>query len=41
MATASKEPPTKDASTKPVPAKDVPAANAVSGSSSVRVEIFD
>src|SRR5207248_5525809 len=30
-----------DASTKPVPAKDVPAANAVSGSSSVRVEIFD
>src|SRR5258705_3988355 len=43
MATASKEPPTKDASTKPVPAKDVPAANAVSGSNSnsVRVEIFD
>ena len=42
MATASKEPPTKDA-TKPVPAKDVPAANAVSGSNSnsVRVEIFD
>jgi cell division protein ZapA len=39
MATASKEPPTKDASTKLVPAKDVPAANAVSGS--VRVEIFD
>src|ERR1700719_438870 len=43
MATASKEPPTKDAALKPVPAKDVPAANAVSGSSgnSVRVEIFD
>jgi cell division protein ZapA len=43
MATASKEPPTKDASTKPVAAKDVPAANAVSGSNgnSVRVEIFD
>src|SRR5258705_2119562 len=43
MATASKEPPTKDASTKPVPAKDVPAANAVSGSNSnsVRVEIVD
>jgi len=43
MATASKEPPTKDASTKPVPAKDAPAANAVSGSNSnsVRVEIFD
>src|SRR6266704_3540690 len=43
MATASKEPPTKDASTKPVPAKDVPAPNAVSGSNSnsVRVEIFD
>ena len=43
MATASKEPPTKDASTKAVPAKDVPAANAVSGSNSnsVRVEIFD
>jgi len=45
MATASKEPPTKDASTKSVPAKDVPAANAVSGSNSnsnsVRVEIFD
>src|ERR1700730_13648140 len=43
MATASKEPPTKDAMTKPVPAKDVPAANAVSGSNSnsVRVEIFD
>ena len=43
MATASKEPPTKDAATKPVPAKDVPAANAVSGgsSNSVRVEIFD
>ena len=43
MATASKEPPTKDASTKPVPAKDVPAANAGSGSNSnsVRVEIFD
>ena len=40
MATASKEPPTKDALTKPVPAKDVPAANAVSGNS-VRVEIFD
>ena len=40
MATASKEPPTKDAATKPVPAKDVPAANAVSGNS-VRVEIFD
>src|SRR4029077_8823896 len=42
MATASKEPPTKDASTKSVPAKDVPAANAVSGSNSnsVRVEIF-
>jgi cell division protein ZapA len=39
MATASKEPPTKDATTKLVPAKDVPAANAVSGS--VRVEIFD
>src|ERR1700686_1932031 len=41
MATASKEPPTKDASTKSVPAKDVPAANAVGGSNSVRVEIFD
>ena len=43
MATASKEPPTKDAATKSVPAKDVPAANPVSGSSSnsVRVEIFD
>src|ERR1700687_578718 len=43
MATASKEPPTKDAATKTVPAKDVPAANAVSGSNSnsVRVEIFD
>ena len=45
MATASKEPPTKDAATKSVPAKDVPAANAVSGSNSnsnsVRVEIFD
>src|ERR1700681_409972 len=43
MATASKEPPTKDASTKPVAAKDVPAADAVSGSNSnsVRVEIFD
>jgi cell division protein ZapA len=43
MATASKEPPTKDALTKPVPAKDVAAANAVSGigSGSVRVEIFD
>jgi cell division protein ZapA len=43
MATASKEPPTKDASTKSVPAKDVPAANAVNGgnSNSVRVEIFD
>ena len=43
MATASKEPPTKDALTKPVPAKDVPAANAVSGSNSnsVRVETFD
>jgi len=43
MATASKEPPTKDALTKPVPAKDVPAANAVSGigTGSVRVEIFD
>jgi len=40
MATASKEPPTKDA-TKPVPAKDVPAANAGGGSNSVRVEIFD
>src|SRR6266481_2076512 len=43
MATASKEPPTKDTLTKPVPAKDVPAANAVSGSNSnsVRAEIFD
>jgi len=43
MATASKEPPTKDAAVKSVPAKDVPAANTVSGSSgnSVRVEIFD
>ena len=43
MATAGKEPPTKDAATKSVPAKDVPAANPVSGSSSnsVRVEIFD
>jgi len=40
MATARKEPPT-DALTKPVPAKDVPATNAVSGSGSVRVEIFD
>ena len=39
MATASKEPPTKDALTKPVPAKDVAVANAVGGS--VRVEIFD
>ena len=39
MATASKEPPTKDALTKPVPANNVPAANPVSGS--VRVEIFD
>ena len=43
MATASKEPPTKDGATKPVPAKDAPAANAASGSNSnsVRVEIFD
>jgi cell division protein ZapA len=43
MATAGKEPPTKDAATKSVPAKDVPAANPVSGNSSnsVRVEIFD
>jgi cell division protein ZapA len=42
MATASKEPPTKDALTKPVPAKDIPAANAGGGGSgSVRVEIFD
>ena len=43
MATASKEPPTKDAAVKSVPAKDVPAANAVgvSSSNSVRVEIFD
>ena len=45
MATASKEPPTDglttDALTKAVPAKDVPAANAVGGSGSVRVEIFD
>ena len=43
MATASKEPPTKDALTKPVSAKDVPGAGAVSGSNSnsVRVEIFD
>jgi cell division protein ZapA len=50
MATASKEPSTdvlakdalaKDALTKPIPAKDVPAANAVNGSGSVRVEIFD
>ena len=37
MATASKEPPTKDASTKSVPAKDVSGSN----SNSVRVEIFD
>jgi cell division protein ZapA len=43
MATASKEPPTKDALTKPVPGKDVSAANAGGGSNSnsVRVEIFD
>jgi len=45
MATASKQPPTdalaKDALTKPVPANDAPATNAVSGSGSVRVEIFD
>jgi cell division protein ZapA len=40
MATASKEPPT-DALTKDVRAKDVPATNAVGGSGSVRVEIFD
>src|SRR5271157_3430111 len=40
MATASKEPPT-DGLTTAVPAKDVPAANAVGGSGSVRVEIFD
>ncbi len=31
----------KDALTKPVPAQDAPATNAVSGSGSVRVEIFD
>ena len=45
MATASNQRPTdvltKDAVTKPVPANDVPATNAVSGSGSVRVEIFD
>jgi len=39
MATASKQPPTKDVLTKNAPAKDVPATNAVNGS--VRVEIFD
>ena len=39
MATASKQPPTKDALTKDALTKDVPAANAVNGS--VRVEIFD
>ncbi len=45
MATANKQPPTdgltKDALTKEVPAKEVPARNAVGGSGSVRVEIFD
>ena len=45
MATASKQPPTdglaKGALTKDVPAKEVPARNAVGGSGSVRVEIFD
>ncbi len=39
MATASKQPPTKDVSTKNAQTKDVPATNAVNGS--VRVEIFD
>jgi len=45
MATASKQPPTdglaKGALTKDVPAKEVPDRNAVGGSGSVRVEIFD
>jgi cell division protein ZapA len=40
MATASNQRPT-DALTKPVQPNDVPATNAVSGSGSVRVEIFD
>ena len=40
MATASNQSPT-DAVTKPVQPNDVPATNAVSGSGSVRVEIFD
>jgi cell division protein ZapA len=40
MASASKQPPT-DGLTKPVQAKEVPATNAVGGSGSVRVEIFD
>jgi len=45
MATASNQSPTdvltKDALSKPVQPNDVPATNAVSGSGSVRVEIFD
>jgi cell division protein ZapA len=45
MATASKQPPTdgltKGALTKDATAKEVPARNAVAGSGSVRVEIFD
>jgi len=45
MATASKQPPTdglaKGALTKDATAKEVPARNAVGGSGSVRVEIFD
>jgi cell division protein ZapA len=40
MATASKQPPTGGL-TKPVQAKEVPATDAVGGSGSVRVEIFD
>jgi cell division protein ZapA len=39
MATASKEPPTKEAMTRPAPPNNVPAASGVNGS--VRVEIFD
>jgi cell division protein ZapA len=45
MATASNQRPTDvlttDALTKPVQPNDVPATNAISGSGSVRVEIFD
>jgi len=40
MATASNQPPT-DGLKKAVPAKEAPATNAVNGSGSVRVEIFD